>query len=226
MALLQTTHPTLARRKLPIGIQTFREIIEEGYYYVDKTGFALDLVEQGKYYFLSRPRRFGKSLFLDTLKDLFEGHQALFTGLAAETRWDWTKQYPVIRISFSDGVLQNRAELDQRISEILIDNQKRLGVTCTHESLGGQLSELIALAHQKYGQRAVVLIDEYDKPILDNITHSAVALEMREGLKNIYSVLKGSDEHLKFVFLTGVSKFSKVSPVSYTHLTLPTNREV
>lgn len=211
MALLQTTHPTLARRKLPIGIQTFSQIIEEGYYYVDKTGLALDLIEQGKYYFLSRPRRFGKSLFLDTLKDLFEGHQALFTGLAAQTRWDWTKQYPVIRISFSDGVLQNRAELDQRISEILIDNQKRLGVTCTHESLGGQLSELIALAHQKYGQRAVVLIDEYDKPILDNITHSAVALEMREGLKNIYSVLKGSDEHLKFVFLTGVSKFSKVS---------------
>ena len=146
MALLQTTHPTLARRKLPIGIQTFSQIIEEGYYYVDKTGLALDLVEQGKYYFLSRPRRFGKSLFLDTLKDLFEGHQARFTGLAAETRWDWTKQYPVIRISFSDGVLQNRAELDQRISEILIDNQKRLGVTCTHESLGGQLSELIALA--------------------------------------------------------------------------------
>lgn len=211
MTLLQTTLPPLTRRKLPIGIQTFREIIEEGYYYVDKTGFALDLVEQGKYYFLSRPRRFGKSLLLDTLKDLFEGHQALFTGLAAKTRWDWTKKYPVIRVSFSDGVLQNRAELDQRISEILIDNQKRLGVSCTHESLGGQLSELIALVHAKTGQRAVVLIDEYDKPILDNITNSAVALEMREGLKNIYSVLKGSDEHLKFVFLTGVSKFSKVS---------------
>ena len=142
---------------------------------------------------------------------MFEGHQALFDGLAADSRWDWTKKYPVIRVSFSDGVLQSWAQLDQRISEILSDNQKRLGVTCIHEGLGGQLSELIALAHEKTGQRAVVLIDEYDKPILDNITNSAVALEMREGLKNLYSVLKGSDEHLKFAFLTGVSKFSKVS---------------
>ena len=102
---------------------------------------------------MNRPRRFGKSLLLDTLKDLFEGHQALFAGLAAELRWDWRKKYPVIRVSFSDGVLRNRAELDQRISEILGDNQKRLGVTCTHESLSGQLSELIALAHEKTGQR-------------------------------------------------------------------------
>jgi hypothetical protein len=212
MATLHPPSTSLARRKLPIGIQTFRKIREANdYYYVDKTGFAIDLIEQGSCYFLSRPRRFGKSLLLDTLKDLFEGHQELFAGLAAESRWDWRKKYPVIRVSFSDGVLRNRAELDQRISEILQDNQKRLGVTCTHESLGGQLSELIALAHEKTGQRAVVLIDEYDKPILDNITHSAIALEMREGLKNLYSVLKGSDEHLKFVFLTGVSKFSKVS---------------
>jgi hypothetical protein len=116
---------------------------------------------------------------------LFEGHQALFAGLAADSRWDWSKKYPVIRVSFSDGVLQSRAQLGQRIPEIISDNQKRLGVTCTHESLGGQLSELIALAHEKTGQRAVVLIDEYDKPILDNITNSAVALEMREGLKNL-----------------------------------------
>ena len=215
MALLQTTHPMLARRKLPIGIQTFSQIIEEGYYYVDKTGLALDLIEQGKYYFLSRPRRFGKSLFLDTLKDLFEGQQALFTGLAAETRWDWTKQYPVIRISFSDGVLQNRAELDQRIRDILRLNREALGLQLPpglpERDIAGNFGDLIRQAHRNTGQRAVVLIDEYDKPILDNITNSAVALEMREGLKNIYSVLKGSDEHLKFVFLTGVSKFSKVS---------------
>ncbi len=202
----------LARRKLPIGIQTFRKIREaDDYYYVDKTGLAIDLIEQGSCYFLSRPRRFGKSLLIDTFRELFEGSQELFTGLAAETRWDWRKKYPVIRVSLSDGVLQNRAELDQRIAEILIDNQRQLGITCTHKSAGGQLIELIAQAHQKFGQRAVVLIDEYDKPILDNITNSPVALEMREGLKNLYSVLKGADEHLKFVFLTGVSKFSKVS---------------
>lgn len=201
----------LPKRKLPIGIQTFSKLREEGCYYVDKTALALQLIESGTYYFLSRPRRFGKSLFLDTLRELFEGNQPLFAGLAAESRWDWSKKYPVIRISFSDGVLRDRVELDQRISEILSDNQKRLGITCSHQSLGGQFGELISGAHQQTGQRAVVLIDEYDKPILDNIDNSPVALEMREGLKNLYSVLKGSDEHLKFVFLTGVSKFSKVS---------------
>ena len=205
----------LPRRKLPIGIQTFREIIEEGHYYVDKTGFAVDLVETGKYYFLSRPRRFGKSLFLDTLRELFEGNQPLFTALAAESRWDWSKKYPVIRISFSDGVLRDREELDQRIRDLLRQNRLsldlRLPVDLPEADIAGNLSDLIRQAHQQSGQRAVVLIDEYDKPILDNIDNSAVALEMREGLKNLYSVLKGSDEHLKFGFLTGVSKFSKVS---------------
>ena len=201
----------LPRKKLPIGIQTFREIREDNCYYVDKSGMAVDLIKTGKAYFLSRPRRFGKSLLLDTFKELFEGNQALFTGLAAENQWNWGEKFPVIRVSFSDGVLQSRAELDQRISEILIDNQTRLGVQCSHQSVSGQFAELIALAHQATGQRAVVLIDEYDKPILDNIDNPAVATEMRDGLKNLYSVLKGSDEHLKFVFLTGVSKFSKVS---------------
>ena len=203
--------PALRRRKLPIGIQTFSKLREEGCYYVDKTALALQLIESGSYYFLSRPRRFGKSLFLDTLKELFEGNEALFKGLAAETQWDWRKKYPVIRISFGDGVLGNRDELDQRIHEILLDNAQGLGVVCTHESVGGRFAQLIAQAHQKFGQRAVVLIDEYDKPILDNIDNSPVAIEMREGLKNLYSVLKGSDAHLKFALLTGVSKFSKVS---------------
>ena len=205
----------LARRKLPIGIQTFREIIEEGYYYVDKSGYAVELAETGKYYFLSRPRRFGKSLLLDTLRALFEGQQALFKGLLAEQRWDWGKKHPVIRVSFSDGVLRDRAELDQRISDILRQNRVALGLPRPDDlpeaDTAGNFGDLIRQAQQTTGQRAVVLIDEYDKPILDNITNSAVALEMREGLKNLYSVLKGADEHLKFVFLTGVSKFSKVS---------------
>jgi hypothetical protein len=212
---MNATLPTLTRRKLPIGIQNLREIREEGHYYVDKSGMAIDLIESGKYYFLSRPRRFGKSLLIDTFRELFEANRALFVGLAAETRWDWSKKYPVIRISFSDGVLQNRAELDQRIRELLRVNRVALGqqlpVGLPEHDLVGGLAELIRQAHQSTGQRAVVLIDEYDKPILDNITDSAVALQMREGLKNLYSVLKGADEHLKFVFLTGVSKFSKVS---------------
>ena len=135
------------RKKLPIGLQTLSRLMEDGCYYADKSGYAVELAQAGTYYFLSRPRRFGKSLFLDTLKELFEGHATLFKGLAAETRWDWSKQHPVIRINFGDGVLQSRVELDERIHELLLDNQRRLGVTCTHASVSGQLSELIAQAH-------------------------------------------------------------------------------
>lgn len=208
---------SIPRKKLPIGIQTFARLREEGYYYADKSGFAADLAENGTYYFLSRPRRFGKSLFLDTLKELFEGNAKLFEGLAAEKRWDWHKKHPVIRISFSDGVLQNRAELEQRIRDVLRVNRELLQLVRPAElsasDTAGDLSELIRQAHAKTGQRAVVLVDEYDKPILDNITDQATALAMREGLKNLYSVFKGADEHLhlQFVFITGVSKFSKVS---------------
>lgn len=102
---MNTPRPALPRRKLPTGIQNLREIREQDHYYVDKTDLVIDLIESGKYFFLSRPRRFGKSLLVDTLKELFEGNRALFDGLAAETRWDWTARYPVIRISFSDGTL-------------------------------------------------------------------------------------------------------------------------
>ena len=205
--------PTLPRRKLPIGIQTFREIREDDHYYVDKTGLAIDLIASGKHYFLSRPRRFGKSLLLDTFKALFEGRQALFTGLAAETRWDWTRRHPVIRIDFGTGVLRDRAELDARIHEILRDVQRDLGLPdpVGYDTVSGRLAELIRLAHVQCGATAVVLIDEYDKPILDNLADRATATAMRDGLRNLYSVLKAADAHLKFVFLTGVSKFSKVS---------------
>ena len=118
------------RKKLPIGIQTFREIRQGGYYYVDKTGFALRLDDEGKYYFLSRPRRFGKSLFLDTLAELFAGSEALFEGLEAHGRWDWSRRYPVIRLSFGGGVVQGRAELDRRIRTLLAKNAGALGVVC------------------------------------------------------------------------------------------------
>ena len=200
-----------ARKKLPIGIQNLRDIREGGYYYVDKSEFAMRLIDQGKYYFLSRPRRFGKSLFLDTLKELFEGNQALFDGLHAADRWDWSVQYPVIRISFGSGVLRSKENLDTRINELLSENAERLELTLQYESSGGRLMHLIRSAREKYGKSVVVLIDEYDKPILDNIEDAERATVMREGLKDLYSVLKDADPHLKFVFLTGVSKFSKVS---------------
>jgi hypothetical protein len=201
----------MSRRSLPIGIQTFRKIREGGFYYVDKTGFALRLVEQGSHYFLSRPRRFGKSLFLDTLAELFSANRVLFEGLEADACWDWSRSYPLIRLSFADGVLQSRAQLDEKISELLADNAARLGVSSAHRSLSGQFHGLISAAAARYGERTVVLVDEYDKPILDNLSAPDTAREMRDGLRNLYSVIKGADADIRFAFLTGVSKFSKVS---------------
>ncbi|WP_424859065.1 AAA family ATPase [Tepidimonas sp. HKU77] len=201
----------MKRKKLPIGIQTFRDIREGGYYYVDKTAFAHRLATTGKYYFLSRPRRFGKSLFLDTLAELFAGNEPLFRGLYCHDKWDWAKKHPVIRISFAEGRLESREQLDERIRELLDNHQRSLGIHCEHRSIPGCFGELIERATQKYGQRAVVLVDEYDKPILDNLTDPEVARAMREGLRNLYSVIKGQDAHIQFAFLTGVSKFSKVS---------------
>ena len=139
------------KKKLPIGIQSLRELREEGHYYADKSGYAVNLAEQGKYYFLSRPRRFGKSLFLDTLKEMFEGNAALFKGLAAETRWDWSKKHPVIRISFGSGVHKAKVNLVQRMKEILRTNRERLGIVRPAElpasDVAGNLSALIAQAH-------------------------------------------------------------------------------
>ncbi len=203
----------MTRKRLPIGIQTFRKIREDDdYYYVDKTGFALRLVEEGAHYFLSRPRRFGKSLFLDTLAELFSGSEELFRGLDAHERWDWGRRFPVIRLSFGGGVVQSRAELDRRILRLLCDNADRLGVPCRDpQDPVVCFSELIARAHAEHGERVVVLVDEYDKPILDNLTRPDLAREARDGLRNLYSVIKDSDAHIGFAFLTGVSKFSKVS---------------
>ena len=199
-------------KKLPIGIQTFSKIRDGNYYYVDKTRILAELVDSGSYYFLSRPRRFGKSLFLDTLREAFLGNKEYFKGLYLENNWDWTKKHPVIRIDFGTGQLKNAEELNQRILEILMNNRNLYEVEDSeHKSISGKFEGLIQNLHKKYSQKVVVLVDEYDKPILDNITDKDVAREMRDGLRNLYSVIKGADAYLKFVFITGVSKFSKIN---------------
>jgi len=199
-------------KKLPIGISTLKEIIEENYTYVDKTDIAQELIENGKYYFLSRPRRFGKSLFLDTLRTIFDADKELFRGLSIyNSGYKFTK-HPVIHISFGSGVGKTKADFEQKIYEILQNNQKDLEVVCDKNlSSGGWFENLIRKAYEKYDKKVVILIDEYDKPILDNIEDSEVAKLMREELKNFYSVIKENDQFIKFVFITGVSKFSKVS---------------
>jgi hypothetical protein len=198
----------MSRRRLPIGIQTFREIREGDYYYVDKTGFALRLNDEGKYYFLSRPRRFGKSLFLDTLAELFAGNEPLFRGLDAHGSWDWGRRFPVVRLSFAAGVLHSREQLDRRIEDLLRINREALSVAVDPKlDIAGGFGELIRRTHAHFGERVVVLVDEYDKPILDNLTDPDTARELRDGLLNLYSAIKDSDAHIHFAFLTGVSTF-------------------
>ncbi|WP_217125417.1 ATP-binding protein [Hydrogenophilus thiooxidans] len=221
----------LGRRKLPIGIQTFAKIRNEGYYYVDKTPLVAALAEGGGAYFLSRPRRFGKSLFLDTVAEAFAGNRLLFEGGARAERlgadpqaaarprlyladhWDWGKRHPIVRVSFAEGRLERRAQLEEHIHAVLEENAERLAVPISDRASDVHIrfQQLISRVAERYGERVVVLIDEYDKPILDNLTEPQVARAMREGLRNFYSVLKGRDADLRFVLLTGVSKFSKVS---------------
>ena len=204
----------VALKKLPIGIQTFEKIREDNYLYVDKTTLINDLIEQGSYYFLSRPRRFGKSLLVSTMQALFEGREELFQGLAIHDQWDWSVKYPVIKISFA-GVARDLADMKQDVYDILRQNQKRLGVSCDDShNIGGCFRDLIEHAYEKYGQKVVILVDEYDKLIVDNLDQIEVAKQGREVLKDLYTTIKDSDEYLKFAFLTGVSKFSKVSVFS------------
>ncbi|MFZ4526721.1 MAG: AAA family ATPase, partial [Chlorobium sp.] len=198
-------------KKLPVGIQTFSEIINEDYLYIDKTGIAYSLIDRFKYVFLSRPRRFGKSLFLDTLKNIFEGNRELFRGLLIDEQWNWEVTYPVIKISFSGGI-DSRETLRKNLFYILNDNQKRLDILCDEKEDPNQcFSELIERAWEKYHQKVVILIDEYDKPILDNIENIPDALVILNGIRNFYAKIKENDEYLRFAFLTGVSKFAKVS---------------
>ncbi len=197
-------------KKLPIGISTFSIIREEDYIYVDKTKEAYELITNYKYTFLSRPRRFGKSLFLDTLFEIFRGNKELFKGLFIYDKWSFEK-YPVIKISFS-GDLRSPEGLKNRILDILKRNQDNLKVKCDKNTpYDSCFEELIEKSYQKYQKGVVILIDEYDKAILDNLDQIEIAKENREILKSFYGIIKDNDRYIKFVFLTGVSKFSKAS---------------
>ena len=200
-----------ARRKLPIGIQTFRVIREEGHYYADKTPHIESLVERGTHFFLSRPRRFGKSLLLDTIKELFEGSEELFRGLHIHDRWDWGRRHPVVRLSFGSGDFSSRERLELAVLDLLDGVERRHGVAPRYSTPAARLQYVIEELHERTGERAVVLIDEYDKPILDALDKTTVARANRDFLSGLYAVIKDSDAHIRFTLLTGVSKFSKVN---------------
>ena len=201
----------MARHLLPIGIQSFRDIRDQGCYYVDKTGYALRLFREGRYYFLSRPRRFGKSLFVDTLKHLFEGNQDLFVGLEAYDQWDWSVRYPVVKLSFAGGDFKDADSLRTNVQEQLLDIEIDSDVEARHKSVERRLHHLIRTLHRQSGRPVAVLVDEYDKPILDALGNPVSARANRDFLRGFYSVIKDCGEHVRFAFLTGVSKFSKVS---------------
>ncbi len=195
------------RRKLPIGIQTFREIREEGCYYVDKTAFIRRLVDKGKHYFLSRPRRFGKSLLVDTLKELFEGSEPLFRGLDVHDPWDWSVRHPVVRLDFGSGNFKEPGYLHTNLMAQLDAVERRQGVASGYATAPERFGHLI----EALRERVVVLVDEYDKPILDALDAPDIARANRDYLRGLYSTIKFADAHIKFTLLTGVSKFSKVS---------------
>ena len=198
-------------KKLPIGISTFEKIRDDDYYYVDKTKYVEQLAQEAGYFFLSRPRRFGKSLFVDTLKCAFECRRELFSGLYLEDHWDWDDTHPVINISFGRGNIRGIDELDKRIRVILNENADAYGIECVYELVADRFAELIGALYEKTKKRVIILVDEYDKPILDNIENTTLAAQIRDGLKNLYSVIKDSDQYVRFCFITGVSKFSRVS---------------
>ena len=196
---------------LPIGLQTFAEVRELQCAYVDKTELVIKLAAEGKFYFLARPRRFGKSLFLDTLRNLFEGRRELFAGLYAdEADWEWDIKWPVIKLDMS-SYFDKSAALDATLLNLLENNAINLGVDLRGRDAPTQFYNLIIDTKRRHGQRSVLLVDEYDKPMIDNIGKPKLAIQMRDQLHGFYSIIKAADEHLRFVMLTGVSKFAKVS---------------
>ena len=202
--------------KYPIGIQTFRELIEEGYVYVDKTALVYRLVSEGKIYFLSRPRRFGKSLLVSTLESYYEGRKELFKGLAIEKLEKEWKKYPIFYIDFNGGDFKDPGELKSLLVQYVEKWEGKYGLE-SKETLGVgiRFREVLERAHEQTGLRAVVLVDEYDKPLLDVLGEDPeLEEEHRNILKGFFSTFKAADRHLKFVFLTGVTKFSQISVFS------------
>jgi len=201
-------------KKLPIGLQNFREIIESGYLYVDKTRQIYDLLDKGKLYFLSRPRRFGKSLLLTTLRYIFDGRKDLFEGLyiAEKTDYNW-RQHPVLKFNFAAyGHEYESDELKKSISGDLKEHGERFDIKLPDVSIGNQLRFLVKQIAKKHNS-VVLLIDEYDKPIVDFFTQPEKAKANRAVLREFFSPLKDldSEDLLRFLFITGISKFSKVS---------------
>ena len=198
----------------PIGIQNFEKIRKDGYFYIDKTALIYQMVKTGSYYFLSRPRRFGKSLLISTLEAYFLGKKELFEGLAMEKlEKDWTT-YPIFHIDLNTEKYDTRESLDSILNFTLEKWEQQYGTAPSETTFALRFRGLIERAYEQTGQRVVILIDEYDKPMLQAIGNEELQKEFRNTMKAFYSVLKNMGGCLQFAFLTGVTKFGKVSVFS------------
>lgn len=196
--------------KYPVGIQSFEELRTEGYVYIDKTEIILDMITSGKYYFLSRPRRFGKSLLVETLKSFFEGKKHLFSGLYIEDKIEF-KTFPIIHIAFTN-VGSIHENLENALTRKLHSFAKEHDITLTEIGAGNLFEEFIKALKHKYNEKVVILIDEYDTPIINHLPDNMEqATQNREILKNFYSVLKHLDGYIRFFLMTGITQFSKMS---------------
>ena len=198
-------------KRLPVGIQTFEKIRENDMLYIDKTEYIWNMINLSKYIFLSRPRRFGKSLLVSTLQAYFEGRKDLFKGLFIETvEKEWT-EYPVLRFDMSLGKHMEKEQLERYLGNCLEEYEKNYGIINPSTDNNDRLTALIQAAYQKTGKKVVVLIDEYDAPLLDVVHEEKTLPILRNVMLNFYSPLKASDPYLEFVFLTGITKFSPLS---------------
>lgn len=201
-----------ATRRYPIGIQTFERIRKEDYLYIDKTQLIYDLVHQsGCYFFLSRPRRFGKSLLTSTLHSYFSGRKDLFNGLAIDGLEKEWKEYPVLHFDLSGAKHNSKKELLENLDFVISEQEERFGITNRPEGINNRVANLIGTVHKNTGKEVVVLIDEYDAPLLDVVHEEENMEELRNVMRNFYSPLKKYEPMLRFVFLTGITKFSQLS---------------
>ena len=200
--------------KYPIGIQDFEKIRREGYVYVDKTPQMWKMISEGSYYFLSRPRRFGKSLMVSTLEAFFSGKRDLFKGLFAETvEWDW-QQYPILHLDLNVQKYETKQDLFKVLNRHLEQWEQAYDSPYGDRDIEERFLQVVRLAYEKTGRQVVILVDEYDKPLLQAIDNKELQAEYRSSLKPFYGVLKTCDRYIKFAFLTGVTKFGKVSVFS------------